>query len=57
MDAIKDWLAIWGALLSILVICGLLDQPPAPTSCIAEISDSGGHVHYISGQVAHISTD
>lgn len=57
MDAIKDWLAIWGALLSILVICGLLDQPPAPASCIAAIRDGGGHVHYISGQIAHISTD
>ena len=52
-----EWLA--GAVLGlgILLLCGWLDHEPTDQTCVAEIKDGGGHVHYISGTIADISKD
>lgn len=57
METIKDWLATGGVMLGVLMLCGWLDEPPTPTACVASVTDGGGNTHYISGQVAPVSTD
>lgn len=57
MQTVKTWLAVWSVILSGLVVCGWLDRPIEPTACVAEIHDSVGNTHYISGQVARVSTN
>ncbi len=57
MEILKTWLATCAVFIGVLMLCGWLDEPQAPTSCVAEISDGSGNTHYISGQIAQVSTD
>lgn len=55
METVKQWISTSLVVIGILILCGWLDEPPAPTSCVAEIRDQNGNMHIISGQIAQVS--
>jgi hypothetical protein len=56
-EHVNAWLAASAIGLGMLLLTGWLDRPEQEETCVAEIKDGGGHIHYISGTVADISKD
>lgn len=57
MEHAKTWAATWGIILTVLVLCGWLDSPIAPTVCVTELKDGQGNTVQVSGKVAKVSVD